>query len=84
LNLASLLISFPIHQRIALLCVDPLLYSSLRAFPRLQLENLIRAFRKRFQVLKEAATIADRILQKHQHDLIEAFLVQHQTGHQSV
>ncbi|MFM1900532.1 MAG: hypothetical protein RLZZ216_1108 [Cyanobacteriota bacterium] len=52
------------------------LHSSLRALPRPQLENLTRAFRKRFQVPEEAVTIADRINQKCHHDWIEAFLVQ--------
>ena len=53
------------------------LHSSLRALPRPQLENLTRAFRKRFQVPEEAVTIADRINQKCHHDWIEAFLVSH-------
>jgi hypothetical protein len=52
------------------------LHSSLRALPRLQLDSLTRAFRKRFQVPEEAVTIADRINQKCHHDWIEAFLVQ--------
>ena len=54
------------------------LHNSLRALPRPLLESLTRAFRKRFQVPEEAATIADRISQKCHHDWIEAFLVQHQ------
>jgi hypothetical protein len=54
------------------------LHSTLRALPRPLLESLTRAFRKRFQVPEEAATIADRINQKCHHDWIEAFLVQHQ------
>ena len=53
------------------------LHSTLRALPRPLLESLTRAFRKRFQVPEEAATIADRIIQKCHHDWIEAFLVQH-------
>ena len=54
------------------------LHSTLRALPRPLLESLTRAFRKRFQVPEEAATIADRITNKCHHDWIEAFLVQHQ------
>ena len=54
------------------------LHSTLRALPTPLLESLTRAFRKRFQVPEEAATIADRINQKCHHDWIEAFLVQHQ------
>ncbi|MCP9901863.1 RAD52 family DNA repair protein [Cyanobium sp. Cruz CV13-4-11] len=53
------------------------LHSTLRALPRPLLESLTRAFRKRFQVPEEAATIADRINQKCHHDWIEAFLVSH-------
>jgi len=53
------------------------LHSTLRALPGPLLESLTRAFRKRFQVPEEAATIADRINQKCHHDWIEAFLVQH-------
>ena len=41
------------------------------------LDNLTRAFRKRFQVPDTAVTIADRISQKCHHDWIEAFLVSH-------
>ena len=54
------------------------LHSTLRALPRPLLESLTRAFRKRFQVPEDAATIADRINQKCHHDWIETFLVQHQ------
>jgi hypothetical protein len=54
------------------------LHNTLRALPRPLLENLTRAFRKRFQVPDTAVTIADRISQKCHHDWIEAFLVQHQ------
>jgi DNA recombination protein Rad52 len=54
------------------------LHSSLRALPRPQLESLTRAFRNRFQVPKEAVTIADRINQRCHHDWIEAYLVQQQ------
>ena len=54
------------------------LHSTLRVLPRPLLENLTRAFRKRFQVPEAAATIADRINQRCHHDWIEAFLVQHQ------
>ena len=53
------------------------LHSTLRALPRPLLESLTRAFRKRFQVLEAAATIADRINQKCHDDWIEAFLVSH-------
>jgi len=53
------------------------LHSTLRALPRPLLESLTRAFRKRFQVPEEAATIADRINKKCHHDWIEAFLVSH-------
>ena len=56
------------------------LHSTLRALPRPLLESLTRAFRKRFQVPEEAATIADRINQKCHHDWIETFLVQHQAS----
>jgi hypothetical protein len=41
------------------------------------LEGFAKAFRKRFQVPLEAASIADRICQQ-QHDWIETFLVSHQ------
>jgi hypothetical protein len=37
---------------------------------------LSKAFRQRFQVPKEAPSIADLICQKHHHDWIEASLVQ--------
>ncbi len=53
------------------------LHSTLRALPRPLLESLTRAFRKRFQVPEDAATIADRITYKCHHDWIEAFLVSH-------
>ncbi len=56
------------------------LHSTLRALPRPLLESLTRAFRKRFQVPEEAATIADRINQKCHHDWIETFLVQRQAS----
>jgi hypothetical protein len=36
-----------------------------------------RGFRIRFTIPEEATTIADRILQKRNHDWIEAFLAQH-------
>ena len=52
------------------------LHSTLRALPRPLLESLTRAFRKRFQVPEEAATIADRINQKCHHDWIEAFVTE--------
>jgi len=41
------------------------------------LEALTQGFRKRFSIPEEATTIADRILQKRNHDWIEAFLAQH-------
>ena len=44
------------------------LHNTLRTLPRPLLESLTRAFRKRFQVPKEAVTIADRINQKCHHD----------------
>ena len=47
--------------------------------PALAGEPHPQAFRKRFQVPEEAATIADRISQKFHHDWIEAFLVQQQS-----
>ena len=53
------------------------LHNSLRALPRPLLEQLTRAFRKRFEVPDTAVTIADRISQKCHHDWIEAFLVSH-------
>ncbi len=54
------------------------LQATIRALPLPVLEAFTKAFRKRFAVPQEAATIADRILQKQHHDWIEAFLVQHQ------
>ncbi|MCX5968943.1 MAG: Rad52/Rad22 family DNA repair protein [Cyanobacteria bacterium] len=53
------------------------LHNTLRALPRPLLEQLTRAFRKRFEVPDTAVTIADRISQKCHHDWIEAFLVSH-------
>ena len=53
------------------------LHNTLRALPRPLLENLTRAFRKRFEVPDAAVTIADRISQKCHHDWIEAVLVSH-------
>jgi DNA recombination protein Rad52 len=55
------------------------IFATLRGLPRPVLEGFTKAFRKRFQVPEEAASIADRILQKRHHDWIEAYLVQHQT-----
>jgi DNA recombination protein Rad52 len=52
--------------------------ATLRGLPRPVLEGFTKAFRKRFQVPEEATSIADRILQKHHHDWIESYLVQHQ------
>ena len=37
----------------------------------------LEKLRKRFSIPEEAATIADRIVQKRHHDWIEAFLIQH-------
>jgi hypothetical protein len=53
------------------------LHSAIRQLPRPLLESLTQGFRKRFSIPEEAATIADRIVQKRHHDWIEAFLVQH-------
>ena len=53
------------------------LQATIRALPLPVLEAFTKAFRKRFAVPQEAATIADRIRQKQHHDWIEAFLVQH-------
>ncbi len=41
---------------------------TLRGLPRPVLEGFTKAFRKRFQVQEEAASIADRILQKQHQD----------------
>ena len=53
------------------------LHSAIRQLPRPLLESLTQGFRKRFSIPEEAATIADRIVQKRHHDWIEAFLIQH-------
>ncbi len=53
------------------------LHGAIRQLPRPLLEALTKGFRKRFSIPEEAATIADRIVQKRHHDWIEAFLVQH-------
>jgi len=53
--------------------------ATVRGLPRPALERFTKAFRKRFQVPEEAASIADRICQRRHHDWIETFLVQHQT-----
>jgi len=58
------------------------LHRVIRQLPRPLLEALTQGFRKRFSIPEEATTIADRILQKRHQDWIEAFLVQHQAGHQ--
>ncbi|MEA5417154.1 hypothetical protein [Synechococcus sp. BA-132 BA5] len=50
---------------------------AIRQLPRPLLEALSQGFRKRFSIPEEAATIADRIVQKRHHDWIEAFLVSH-------
>jgi hypothetical protein len=53
--------------------------ATVRCLPRPALEGFTKAFRKRFQVPEEAASIADRICQRRHHDWIETFLVQHQS-----
>ena len=54
--------------------------ATVRGLPRPVLEGFTKAFRKRFQVPEEAASIADRICQRRHHDWIETFLVQHQAA----
>ncbi len=56
------------------------LHGTIRQLPRPLVEALTQGFRKRFSIPEEAATIADRIVQKRHHDWIEAFLVQHQAA----
>ena len=51
--------------------------TTVRGLPRPALEGFTKAFRKRFQVPAEAASIADRICQRRHRDWIETFLVQH-------
>ncbi len=51
--------------------------TTVRGLPRPALEGFTKAFRKRFQVPDEAASIADRICQRRHHDWIETFLVSH-------
>lgn len=51
--------------------------ATVRGLPRLALEGFTKAFRKRFQVPAEAASIADRICQRRHDDWIETFLVSH-------
>ena len=53
------------------------LLATVRGLPRPALEGFTKAFRKRFQVPEEAASIADRICQRRHHDWIETFLVSH-------
>ncbi|MGB5134276.1 MAG: RAD52 family DNA repair protein [Prochlorococcaceae cyanobacterium] len=53
------------------------LHGAIRQLPRPLLEALTQGFRKRFSIPEEAATIADRIVQKRHHDWIEAFLASH-------
>jgi DNA recombination protein Rad52 len=53
------------------------LHATIRGLPRPALEGFTKAFRKRFQVPDEAASIADRICQRRHHDWIETFLVSH-------
>ena len=43
---------------------------AIRQLPRPLLEALSQGFRKRFSIPEEAATIADRIVQKRHHDWI--------------
>ena len=52
--------------------------ATVRGLSRPALEGFTKAFRKRFQVPEEAASIADRICQRRHHDWIETFLVSHQ------
>lgn len=47
--------------------------ATVRGPPGPVLEGFTRAFRQRFDVPEEAASIADRICQKRHHDGIEAF-----------
>jgi hypothetical protein len=49
--------------------------ATVRGLPSPVLEGFTKAFRKRFQVPEEAASIADRICQRRHHDWIETFLV---------
>ena len=51
--------------------------ATVRGLSRPALEGFTKAFRKRFQVPEEAASIADRICQRRHHDWIETFLVAH-------
>jgi DNA recombination protein Rad52 len=51
--------------------------ATVRGLPRPALEGFTKAFRKRFQVPAEAASIADRICQRRHRDWIEAFVVSH-------
>jgi hypothetical protein len=53
------------------------LHGAIRQLPRPLLEDLTQGFRNRFSIPDEAPTIADRILQKHHHGWVEAFLVSH-------
>ena len=53
------------------------IHATVRGLPRPLLEGFTKAFRKRFQVPAEAASIADRICQRRHHDWIETFLVSH-------
>ncbi|MEB3353867.1 MAG: RAD52 family DNA repair protein [Cyanobacteriota bacterium] len=66
------------EQDPALAPLDPAttrqLLATLRSLPRPALEGFTQAFRKRFQVPDEAASIAGRICQKRHHDWIEAYL----------
>ena len=55
--------------------------TTVRGLPRPALEGFTKAFRKRFQVPDDAASIADRICQRRHHDWIEAFLVSHRSVH---
>ena len=51
------------------------LHAQVRGLPRPQLEELVTAFRQRFQ-LAEGASVAAAITQKQHHDWVEAYLVQ--------
>ena len=51
------------------------LHAQVRGLPRPQLEELVKAFRRRFR-LAEGASVAAAITHKQHHDWVEAFLVQ--------
>ena len=53
------------------------LQATIRNLPAPLRDGFSKAFRHRFQIPADAATIADRILQQQHHDWIETWLVQH-------